>query len=87
MYHLQNIAQRPVTAAPGPATPVTLKKKACNTVGRSQAGGEEKASDSDDMDAEQDTAETLIADDEDGGAGGDAASGGDAQGTQVRGEM
>ena len=31
---------------------------------------------------------TLIADDEDdGGAGGDAASGGDAQGAKVRGEM
>ena len=40
------------------------------------------------MHAEQDTKETLIADDEDdGGAGGDAASGGDAQGAQVRGEM
>ena len=71
-----------------PATPVTLQKKACNAVGRSQAGGEEKASDNYDMDADQDTAESLIADDEDdGGAGSDAASGGDTQGAKVRGEM
>jgi hypothetical protein len=40
------------------------------------------------MDAEQDTSESLIADDEDdGGAGRDVASGGDAQGDKVRGEM
>jgi hypothetical protein len=71
-----------------PATPVTLQKKTCNAVGRSQAGGEGKASDSYDKDAEQGTAESLIADDEDdGGAGRDVASGGDAQGDKVRGEM
>ena len=43
MHHLQNVAQKPITAAPVPATPVTLQKKDV-TVGRSQAGGEEKAS-------------------------------------------
>jgi hypothetical protein len=40
------------------------------------------------VDGEQDTSETLIADDEDDGrAGGDAASGGDAPGVKRRGEM
>ena len=80
MHHLQNVAQKPITAAPVPATPVTLQKKDV-TVGRSQAGGEEKASDSDDMVAEQEMTE-------DGrGAGGVAASGGDAPSSIERGEM
>jgi len=38
--------------------------------------------------AEEDTEETLMADDDDGGvAGGDAANGRDAQGANLRGEM
>ena len=89
LHHLQNVAQRPVTATPAPATPVTLHKRACNTAAHSQcAGGKEKASDDDDMHAEEGTEETLMPDDDDSeGAGGDAAGGGDAQGANLRGEM
>ena len=86
--HLQNVAQRPVTATPAPATPVTLHKRTCNTAAHSQAGGKEKASDDDDMHAEEGTEETLMPDDDNGeGAGGDAAGGGEAQGANLRGEM
>ena len=75
-----DVAQKPITAAPAPATPVTLQKKGV-TVGRSQAGGEGKASDSDDMVAEQEMTE------DGGGAGGGAASGGYAPSSIERGEM
>lgn len=83
MHHLQNLAHKTIsTAAPAPATPVTLQKRGDNAVGCTQAPGKEDASDSDAMGA---GLEGMTEDA--GGADGGAPSGGNAPSFKLRGEI
>jgi len=92
MNNLQNLAQTTIaTAVSAPATPVTLQKQGDNTVGRAQAGGEERSSHSDtmgtDLHPEQTTNLSKVMTGHTGDAGGGAASGGKPPSSELRGEV